>query len=219
MAAAVCPHPPLLVPELAAGAAPELEPLRHACDLAVASLAGADEVVVLGGDDGRHHRGFAAWGVDVPLGNDRPLPLSLLMGRWLLARHLHVAPEMVAVPGDADAHACAERGARLAADPRRLALLVLGDGSRCRGQAAPGYDDPRAAGYDAQVAGALAEVDTGALLALDPQLSAELGAAGRAPWQTLAGAVRATGGSWQGRLHHDAAPYGVAYLVATWTPA
>jgi hypothetical protein len=40
--------------------------------------------------------------------------------------------------------------------------------------------------------------------------------AGRAPWQVLAGAVEATGGNWRGRLHYHAAPYGVAYLVATW---
>ena len=36
--AAICPHPPLIVPELAAGAAAELDELRAACDQAVARL-------------------------------------------------------------------------------------------------------------------------------------------------------------------------------------
>jgi aromatic ring-opening dioxygenase LigB subunit len=223
--AAVCPHPPLLVPELAAGAASELDDLRRACEQAVASLAAADTVIMVGGDDRRAYPGFAPWGVEVTVGDGSPLPLSLLVGEWLLARNGHpgsagrVPVERVAVDAEAPAHECARLGARLAADDRRLALLVLGDGSNCRGLGAPGYDDPRAAGYDAQVARALAGVDTGALLAVDQRLSAELGVAGRAAWQVLAAAVRATGGRWRGRLLYDAAPYGVAYLVATWTPA
>ena len=50
VAAAVCPHPPLIVPRLAAGAAPELDPLRTACADAVVALrtSGADRLVVVG---------------------------------------------------------------------------------------------------------------------------------------------------------------------------
>ena len=49
-AIAFCPSPPLLVPELAAGAAGELDPLRAACREAVRRLLAAhpDEVVVIG---------------------------------------------------------------------------------------------------------------------------------------------------------------------------
>ncbi len=61
------------------------------------------------------------------------------------------------------------------------------------------------------VAAALAEADTEALLGLDPALSAELMVAGRAPWQVLAGAAEAGGGSWRGDLGYVAAPYGVTY--------
>ena len=45
-----CPSPPLLVPELAAGAAAELDPLRAACREAVRRLLATrpDEVVVIG---------------------------------------------------------------------------------------------------------------------------------------------------------------------------
>jgi hypothetical protein len=59
VAAAVLPHPPLLVPELAGGAAAELDPLRAACREALAAvLAAADLVVVVG--DG------PVWGVPEP---------------------------------------------------------------------------------------------------------------------------------------------------------
>jgi hypothetical protein len=77
--------------------------------------------------------------------------------------------------------------------------------------------DPRAASFDDAVARALAEPDPGALLDLDPQLAAELLVAGLPAWQVLAGALR--GGSWCGGLRYSAAPYGVAYHVASWSPA
>lgn len=50
VAAAVCPCPPLLVPAVAAGAAPELAPLRDACSDAISVLAAArpNRLVVLG---------------------------------------------------------------------------------------------------------------------------------------------------------------------------
>lgn len=224
VAAAVCPHPPLIVPELAAGAAEELAALRHECDRAVAWLADVAETVVLVGvDEGRRYGGFAPWGVDVPaVGRllPGPVPLSLLIGWWWLARNAVPVPaEQVPVPAAASAAQCAAQGRQLADDPRRLGLLVLGDGSCRHGPAAPGYDDPRAPGYDDRVARALASVDTEELLRLDPQESTELGAAGRVAWQVLAGAVRANGGRWHGQLRYHDAPYGVGYLVATWQAA
>ncbi|PZM92173.1 MAG: hypothetical protein DIU79_12115, partial [Actinobacteria bacterium] len=78
VAAAVCPHPPLIVPEVAAGAAGELDELRAACDAALARLiaAGARRLVVVGpGVEERSYdppvRGsFRRWGVslDVTVG-------------------------------------------------------------------------------------------------------------------------------------------------------
>jgi hypothetical protein len=48
-AAAFCPYPPLLVPELAGGAAAELEPVRDACRNALTSVhAAADRLVLIG---------------------------------------------------------------------------------------------------------------------------------------------------------------------------
>ena len=56
IAAAVCPHPPLLIPEATGGSGPgeeELERLRTTCQEAVAALRGAtaDVIVVAGGAD------------------------------------------------------------------------------------------------------------------------------------------------------------------------
>ena len=64
------------------------------------------------------------------------------------------------------------------------------------------------------MAEALAKADVGALARLDPGPAAELAAAGRAPWQVLAGA--AGDGEFTGALLADEAPYGVGYLVASW---
>jgi hypothetical protein len=96
-----------------------------------------------------------------------------------------------------------------------VALLVMGDASACRSLKAPGYLDERAAGFDAEVARALAAADVAALEALDPALARELMASGRAPWQVLAGAAEDAGLS--GALLYEDAPYGVGYLVAAWS--
>jgi hypothetical protein len=225
VAAAVCPHPPLIVPQVAGGAAAELDDLRTACDAALDALwrSPARRIVVVGSDDrSREHRfpfagTFAPWGVPlaVRLGAgpaDGGLPLSLLVGVWLVDRRppaRSVFWTMYGVAADA-AFAVAD-----AAEP--WAMLVMGDGAACHGPKAPGYDDPRAGPYDRAVAEALRTVDVETLLGLDPVLSAELRVAGRAPWQVLAGA--AAGAGWRAELLYDAAPYGVGYFVATWERA
>jgi aromatic ring-opening dioxygenase LigB subunit len=96
-----------------------------------------------------------------------------------------------------------------------LALLVMGDASACRTLKAPGYLDGRAAGFDKEVGRALETADVPALKALDADLAYELKAAGRAPWQVLAGAAEGAGLS--GELLYEDAPYGVGYLVAAWS--
>ncbi|MEU2611652.1 hypothetical protein ABZ570_08730 [Micromonospora sp. NPDC007271] len=233
VAAAVCPHPPLIVPELAGAAAGELDDLRAACAAALARLLAAepDVVLLVGGGPETERFGAADYGSLRGYGLDRSvrlwqtncagvesLPLSLTIGAWLLGRTGTELPRLArSVAEDAPPAECADLGAALAVESeRRTALLVLGDGSACRGVKAPGYDDPRAQAYDDGVARALAEADAEALLGLDPVLSAELKVAGRAPWQVLAGAARAAGGDWRGDLGYHRAPYGVAYFVASW---
>ncbi|WP_157779107.1 class III extradiol dioxygenase subunit B-like domain-containing protein [Micromonospora sp. WMMA2032] len=233
VAAAVCPHPPLIVPELAGAAAPELDDLRAAADVAIARLLAAEPEALLLVGGGPASRTFNAadsgslrgYGLARPVrlwktacSGAEVLPLSLTIGAWLLNRSGTDLPRLarsVAVDA-APADAVALGATLLADDDPRCALLVLGDGSACRGVKAPGYDDPRAQAYDEGVAAALAGTDVEALRGLDPVLSAELRVAGRSAWQVLAGAVRAAGGDWRGEVSYQEAPYGVAYFVANW---
>ncbi|WNI22060.1 class III extradiol dioxygenase subunit B-like domain-containing protein [Streptomyces sp. ITFR-16] len=235
VAAAVCPCPPLLVPDVAAGAAPELDAARTACTDALGVLAASrpDLLIVVGPADaagrGPHPEGatggFREFGVplDVRLGRhpgpaaDRPLPPSLAVGAWLLARTgwADAPVEGLGVGEPLETARCTDAGRALAARADRVALLVMGDGSACRSLKAPGYLDERAEAFDAAAARALGAADTAALTALDEALAYELAAAGRAPWQVLAGA--AEGAGLDGRLLYDDAPYGVGYLVAAWS--
>ncbi|MFE7212732.1 class III extradiol dioxygenase subunit B-like domain-containing protein [Streptomyces sp. NPDC001698] len=235
VAAAVCPCPPLLVPEVAAGAAPELDSARAACADALGVLAAArpDLLVVVGPAEASGRgvcpegtRGsFRGFGVDleVRLGQDtgtgagRELPPSLAVAAWLLERTgwSDIPVEGLGVGESSAPERCAAAGRDLAARAGRVALLVMGDASARRTLKAPGYLDERAEPFDAGVARALGEADTPALLALDVETAHELKASGRAPWQVLAGAAEGAGLS--GTLLYDDAPYGVGYLVAAWS--
>ncbi|MFG2718344.1 class III extradiol dioxygenase subunit B-like domain-containing protein [Streptomyces sp. NPDC048416] len=231
VAAAVCPCPPLLVPEVAAGAAPELDAARDACADAIGVLAASrpDLLVVVGpaADGGTFRQGavgtFTGFGVDVSvrLGQGEPggqrLPVSLAVGAWLLERAgwADAPVQGLAVGERLESGLCADAGTELAARAARVALLVMGDGSACRTLKAPGYLDERAAPFDELAAKALATADVRALMALDDQLAHQVKAAGRAPWQVLAGA--ADGADLTGRLLYEDAPYGVGYFVGVWS--
>ncbi|MEV4680355.1 class III extradiol dioxygenase subunit B-like domain-containing protein [Streptomyces kurssanovii] len=233
VAAAVCPCPPLLVPEVASGAAPELDATRAACADAVAVLAAAepDLLIVVGPAEhdrrGPHSAGttgsFREFGVelDVRLGDgprqERTLPPSLAVGAWLLARgDWAAAPvEGLGVGEPLDGHRCMTAGKELAARAGRVALLVMGDGSACRTLKAPGYLDERAGDFDRRAADALGAADIEGLRELDESLARELKVSGRAPWQVLAGAAQGAGLT--GRLLHESDPYGVGYFVAAWS--
>lgn len=240
VAAAVCPCPPLLVPGVAAGAAPELDAARAACTDALGVLAAArpDRLVVIGPADesgrGPYPEGtpgsFRGFGVDldVRLGREQAgegkaiegegdLPPSLAVAAWLLERTgWSDAPiEGLGVAEPIDAERCTEVGREIAARAGRVALLVMGDASACRTVKAPGYLDERAEPFDAEVARALGAADVTALKALDAGLAQELKVSGRAPWQVLAGAAEDAGLG--GALLYEDAPYGVGYVVAAWS--
>ena len=217
-AVAFCPQAPVLVPDLAQGAAGELDDVRGACRTAIRRLAAPGrQLVVLGAGprDARYgpaSRGsFAGFGLDleVPLGSEEPgpveLPASLAVGAWLLRDSL--GPNCGAV-GVSTAGSAPE----LADD---VGLLVLGDGTARRTVKAPGYLDERAAPYDETIAAALRSGDPAALRALDADLGASLLAAGVPAWRRAGELLGGAG--WQADLLYDDAPYGVGYLVASWT--
>jgi len=219
-AVAFCPHPPLLVPEVAQGAAAELDELRAACRTAIARVAGLGrELLVIGsGDRWQQHgpsaRGsLAGYGVsmEIPLGSDEPgpveLPLSLTIGAWLLRETL--GPDC-----GARGLAVGEQGAGAApAVAASTALLVMGDGSARRSASAPGYLDERAAGFDAQLVRAL-HSGAGEALDVDVPLGDELLAAAPRAWSAARPVL--DDALYRSELLYDAAPYGVGYFVATW---
>jgi hypothetical protein len=230
VSAAVCPHPPLLVPDLAGSAVGELDDLRSACDAAIEAIRATEPellVAVGAGEAIRRYApgsagSFAQYGVDLATSlpgpaveNDDRLPLSLAVASWLLGRAGWTDDVPGLVVGESSpAEECRRLGIQLAQETDRLALLVMGDGAVGRPSAAPAFVDPRADGFDTAVADALRTADPAALMALDPTLGTDLRAAGRAPWQVLAGA--AGDAVFDAELLYDDAPYGVGYLVAVW---
>ena len=237
IAAAVCPHPPLLIPAALGAAAsdppPALNAVGKACAVAVHALAAAQPdliAVVGGGPADREYPASAAgslheFGVPVTVGEGEPvLPLSLTVGRWLLDNAgitagpgrggqgpevLLQAVDHTAAPGE-----CLKLGVLIAERAPRVALLAMGDASARRARDAEGAPDAEAQEYDDELAEALAAADARWLARLDPGRDDELMVAGRAAWQVLAGA--ATGARLHGRLLSMANPYGVTYLVASW---
>lgn len=102
IAAAVCPHPPVLIPAAMgeAGAGPELADLRGACAAAARGLVSArpDLIAIVGSapssqtypwpSAGSLHR----YGIPWSTGPGHPvLPLSLTVGTWLLTEALEAA--------------------------------------------------------------------------------------------------------------------------------
>jgi hypothetical protein len=229
IAAAVCPHPPLLIPEATgvpgAGHA-ELRRLRNACRQAVSALLAEhpDLIAVVGADPTAGPRaGYPPqapgslhdFGIPFTVGEGPPsLPLSLTVGKWLLSGHPAPRTAWWGIAPDAAPAGCLRLGEKLAALAPRVALLAMGDGPARRARAAPGAADPEADRYDDRVAGALAAANPGALAALDPGQDGPLAVAGRAAWQVLAGAAGRH--AFTAQLRYRGVPFEVSYLVASW---
>jgi hypothetical protein len=89
------------------------------------------------------------------------------------------------------------------------AYLVVGNGSACRTEMAPGYLDERAAGFDDGLRAALLAGDvSGVDLALGRELLASLDGIGRLG-EVLTAEHRVT-------VDYDDAPFGVQYWVMRW---
>ena len=205
-------------------------PLLAACDQVVSGLldAAPQTLVVVGPGERTWRHSSEEWGtlagfgvaVEAPRSHAQTapeLPSSLTIARWLLERAgwsgrliLQEVCTTASVPD------CLELGHSLEqqAGPDS-AWLVLGDGSNRRGARSPGFEDPRAEAFDAEVVKALTSVDPEALAALDPALADELGCVGRAGWQVIAGALDEPGSAAATMRYHEA-PFGVAYLIADW---
>ncbi|MCZ4534317.1 hypothetical protein O4159_02380 [Gordonia terrae] len=229
------PSAPLLVPELAGPAASDTEPVRRAALDAVAGALGIDRWVAIGTADeataglvGEPLRGtFARFGVDVPVTIDssftdplRRMSLSALIAGWI-AERMSLGPLSVCSVGSATPPAeCVAVGTRLAArldeGSDAVGVLVVGDGSTALTDKAPGGGRRESAvALNDTIVAALGSADTDTLVALDPAKCDAEGVGGRVAWQVAAGLV----GDRSVRAVPDFAdaPFGVGYVVATWT--
>lgn len=90
-------------------------------------------------------------------------------------------------------------------------LLVVANGSACRGEKAPGHLDERSFAFDETIEQALAGGDAEALGAVDPALAGELLSAGVDGLRGLAAHPPR-----EAALDYADDPYGVRYWVARW---
>jgi hypothetical protein len=109
-------------------------------------------------------------------------------------------------------HLLAERGTTASGD--HTAYLVVGNGSACRSEKAPGHLDERAFGFDESLDKALRTPDREALTALDDALGAELWA-GNVPGLCALGDLLE--GAGPAVVDYADDPFGVQYWVMRWT--
>jgi len=222
---AIVPSAPVLVPELASGAAAELADLTAAVRCAAQGLPPRWVAIGAGPQDARVPADaigtFAGYGADVRVtlapavtGEVRPLPLCALIAGWLRGiANAEATVDVRVFAGDVPAEVALEHGRALraeldaAVDP--VGVLVVADGANTLTAGAPGGFDPDSVARQAQWDDALATGDVASI----PGLA---GALGRVAYQVLAGLA---GPDPKATELYRGAPYGVGYFVGTWTPA
>lgn len=224
-AIAIVPSAPVMVPELASGAAAELAGLREALFTSAAALPARWIAVGAGRADGDvtppQTGTFAGYGVDVRValsaddsGAPTELPLCALVAGWLRGQvNPDATTEVRIYADDHGADAALDLGRRLraeideAADP--VGVLVIADGANTLTQPAPGGYDPDSIPVQAALDDALATGDATALARLPATV------VGRVAYQVLAGLEpepRSVKELYRG------APYGVGYFAGVWLP-
>lgn len=231
------PSAPLLVPELAGPDAVDTFEVRSAVRDAGALLAGhSPHWLGVGVDDAfapvsegvATSGSFGRFGVDVPvsLGTEPAqsaghMPLSLLIAGWLRAQVGAESVRPVVVDAEAPPDVCDALGRRLAADidvdPHPIGVLVVGDGATALTAKAPGGGRRQSAvALQELVVDAIGSADVDAVRRLGVAECAAEGVSGRAAWQVAAGLVGHH--PVHAELQYADAPFGVGYLVASWTP-
>jgi hypothetical protein len=222
--AALCPSPPLLCAQLT-GRHAVVPELRAACAEVTGRLLRQDpEVIVIigpaaatGAWDGTGRLNPSVFAPAIASAGTGSPPPALGLGAMLLDQAGYQGRRILqAVGQDEPASACVRLGAELAAAEGQMALLVMGDGSARRSPRAPGYLDPRAAAFDAEVERAVRSGEVDALQRLDQLLARELMVTGRPAWQVLSGAMGPLTAAAEVLYCDD--PFGVAYLVAYLSP-
>jgi hypothetical protein len=226
-AIAIVPSAPVLVPELASGAAAELADLRSAVLAAAATLperwiaVGVGSVDAVVGSDAVGT--FAGYGVDVPValapdgaGAPTELPLCALITAWVRGlANPSARAEVRVYADDLDADAAVARGrslrAEIDAESGAVGVLVVADGANTLTPPAPGGFDPESVPVQAALDAALSDGDVAGLAAHRGD------AVGLVAYQVLAGLSGSTPAST--RELYRGAPYGVGYFVGVWEPS
>jgi hypothetical protein len=215
-----------MVPELASGAASELQDLSVAVAAAAAELPDRWFVVGIGVADNVIGPGavgtFGGYGVDVRValspgatGEPRPLPLCALVAGWVRTNHAPAASAEVWVyAADHELDAALARGRALRAEVDAISepvgVLVVADGANTLIASAPGGYDPESVAVQAALDDALSAGETEVLTRLPDAI------VGRVAYQVLAGLIGPSPSS--ARELYRGAPYGVGYSVDVWTP-
>ncbi|WP_319445319.1 MULTISPECIES: hypothetical protein [unclassified Mycobacterium] len=223
-AIALIPSAPVLVPELASGAAAELSELRAAVFAAARELPARWIAVGVGSTDeviGSDAVGtFGGYGVDVRVGlaegelaDARRLPLCALITGWVRGQVGPGARAEVRVYSEAlGVDVALARGRALRAEiegaAEAIGVLVVADGANTLTPPAPGGYDPDSAAVQTALDDALGSGDVRALT----ELPAGIG--GRVAYQVLAGLAA----PYEARELFRGAPYGVGYFVGVWEP-
>jgi hypothetical protein len=225
-AISIIPSAPVLVPELAGGAADEVAELRAAMVAAAATLPQRWIVVGVGAADGVIDSDrvgtFAGFGVEVvvrlsPQAGGQPveMPLCALIGGWIRSQAQPDAHAQVRVYAEShDAAAAIELGRRLRSEidlsSEPTGVLIVADGANTLTPAAPGGYQPA----DVEVQDALDDALAGGDVSALAQLPAQVG--GRAAFGVLAGLAEPAPRS--AKELYRAAPYGVGYFAGVWQP-
>lgn len=225
-AIAIIPSAPVMVPELAAGAAGELDDLRQAVFAAAGSLPQRWIAIGVGAADavlGPDATGtFAGYGVDrrvtlLPNAGGAPseLPLCALIAAWVRGEVKPDAAAQVRVyAADHDADTAVSRGRGLraeidqATDP--VGVLIVADGAHTLSPPAPGGYDPDSIPIQAALDDALAAGDAAALIRLPDTI------VGRVGYQVLAGLTEPAPRS--AKELYRGSPFGVGYFAGVWQP-
>lgn len=224
-AIAIVPSAPVLVPELASGAAQELADLTGAVRRAAGDLPARWVALGVGPQESRVASDavgtFAGYGADVRValapdatGPVQPLPLCALIAGWLRGQTDSDAHVDVRVyTDDLEPATALRRGRELRAElddsADRVGVLVVADGANTLTATAPGGFDPDSVARQAHWDDALAAGDVSGLAGLS-------GVLGRVAYQVLAGLA---GPGVSATELYRGAPYGVGYFVGTWVPA
>lgn len=237
------PAAPVLVTDVAAGAAYELDGLRAQCDRVLGDVLtdAVDSVVLIAPDsrsgcvpvDASETRtgwfpadawgSLRAFGVDVRSGltvraddGYDVLEYGHVIGAWMLDRHGYRGTRRALLVAEGDGAPAAALLRDAGDEGDSFALLVMGDGSARLSVKAPGYFDPGAQAFDDAVRHALSSGDPRVLAKLDPGAARVQRASGYDGWQAVASVVINEGRSaWRARCHYEA-PYGVGYFAASW---